>query len=189
MARIYTRRGDTGKTGIHGGKRIDKDDIRIEANGELDELNARLGMVRAMLPIDHENQVILKRIQTELMGIMSHVATPSVVRDHNPNPLPDELATYCEEEIDRLMNRMEEPAYFVLPGGTPVAAQLQLARTQARRAERRLCTLNRIDEVPTCILQFINRLSDLLFVMARYEMQSAKIPEELWKAFQYKRKR
>lgn len=189
MTRIYTRKGDAGTTGIHGGERVEKDDIRIEANGELDELNARLGLVRALLPMEHEFQPVLKRIQTELMGVMSHVATPSALRDRNPNPLPEGLDAYCEAEIDRLTGTLTDRNYFILPGGTQAAAQIQLARTQARRAERRLCTLNRADEVPTCILRFVNRLSDLLFVMARYEMQRAELPEELWKAFQYKKKR
>ena len=84
--RIYTRGGDKGKTGIHGGERVDKDDIRIEANGTLDELNAEIGIVRTLLPPDHEWQVLLGRIQREMMAVMSHVATPSAIRDKNPNP-------------------------------------------------------------------------------------------------------
>ena len=78
--RIYTRGGDKGKTGIHGGERVDKDDIRIEANGTLDELNAEIGIVRTLLPPDHEWQVLLGRIQREMMAVMSHVATPSAIR-------------------------------------------------------------------------------------------------------------
>ena len=98
--RIYTRGGDKGKTGIHGGERVDKDDIRIEANGTLDELNAEIGIVRTLLPPDHEWQVLLGRIQREMMAVMSHVATPSAIRDKNPNPLPDDLAVFCESHID-----------------------------------------------------------------------------------------
>ncbi len=187
MVRIYTRSGDKGKTGIHGGGRVDKDDIRIEANGTLDELNALLGIVRTFLPFGHEWQKLLGHIQREMMVVMSHVATPSALRKKNPNPLPEGLAAYCEEQIDRLTSCMEETSCFVLPGGTPVAAHLQWARTVARRAERRLCTLNRQDEVPPCLLQFINRLSDLLFVMARYEMSSRGEAEERWKEFFYKK--
>lgn len=189
MVRIYTRGGDKGKTGIHGGERVDKDDIRIEANGTLDELNALLGIVRTFLPADHEWQKLLGHIQREMMVVMSHVATPSALRMKNPNPLPEELAAYCEEQIDHLTAQMKEASYFVLPGGTPVAAHLQWARTVARRAERRLWTLNKQDEVPPCLLQFINRLSDLLFVMARYDMFSQGEAEERWKDFLYKRRK
>jgi ATP:cob(I)alamin adenosyltransferase len=94
----------------------------------------------------------------------------------------------CEQEIDRLKELLRDNDYFVLPGGTMPSAQLQFARTVARRAERRLWTLNRQDELPGEILRFMNRLSDLLFVMARYEMQQQNLPEERWQAFAYKRK-
>ena len=164
--RIYTRGGDKGKTGIHGGERVDKDDIRIEANGTLDELNAEIGM----------------------MAVMSHVATPSAIRDQNPNPLPDDLAVFCESHIDDLSAQMEDNGYFILPGGTPVSAHLQLARTITRRAERRLWTLNRKDPVPAGIMAFVNRLSDLFFTMARYDMFRQGNAEERWQSFLYKRK-
>ena len=132
---------------------------------------------------------VLGHIQREMMVVMSHVATPSALRMKNPNPLPEGLAAYCEEQIDHLTAQMKETSYFVLPGGTPVAAHVQWARTVARRAERRLWTLNKQDEVPPCLLQFINRLSDLLFVMARYEMFSQGEAEERWKNFLYKRRK
>ena len=187
--RIYTRGGDKGKTGIHGGERVDKDDIRIEANGTLDELNAEIGIVRTLLPPDHEWQVLLGRIQREMMAVMSHVATPSAIRDQNPNPLPDDLTVFCESHIDDLSAQMEDNGYFILPGGTPVSAHLQLARTITRRAERRLWTLHRQDLINEGILCFINRLSDLFFVMARMEMQRQDWPEEKWQEFAYKRKK
>ena len=186
--RIYTRGGDKGKTGIHGGERVDKDDIRIEANGTLDELNAEIGIVRTLLPPDHEWQVLLGRIQRELMAVMSHVATPSAIRDQNPNPLPDDLTVFCESHIDDLSAQMEDNGYFILPGGTPVSAHLQLARTITRRAERRLWTLNRKDPVPAGIMAFVNRLSDLFFTMARYDMFRQGNAEERWQSFLYKRK-
>jgi len=186
--RIYTRGGDKGRTGIHGGERVDKDDIRIEANGTLDELNSLLGVVRSFLPEDHEFQSTLFRIQKEMMTVMSHVATPSAIRERNPNILPEDLALFCEQQIDSLTSRMDENSYFILPGGTPASSHLQLARAVARRAERRLWTLNREDPVPAIILQFINRLSDLLFIMARFEMFSQGNAEERWHSFLYKRK-
>ena len=169
MRKIYTRTGDKGMTGIHGGERVPKDDIRIEANGCIDELNTVIGIVRSLLPVDDVWQGLLHDIQRELMVVMSHVATPSALRDAdperpgsgNPNPLhAAEMTVQCEQ-----------------------------ARAVARRAERRLWTLNREDSVPEDILRFINRLSDLFFVMARMEMQRQGWDEERWQAFAYKRKR
>lgn len=189
MKRIYTRAGDKGTTGIHGGERVPKDDIRIEANGCLDELNAVIGIIRSLLPTGHEWQELLYKIQYEMMIVMSHVATPSAIREKNPNALSDNLAKYCEQQMDAITALLKDDGYFILPGGTPVSAQLQFARTVARRAERRLWTLNREDSVPEEILKFINRLSDLFFVMARMEMQQQSWTEERWQLFAYKRKK
>lgn len=189
MRKIYTRTGDEGMTGIHGGERVPKDDIRIEANGCLDELNTLLGIIRSMLPDTDEWQEKLYFIQYSMMIVMSHVATPSAIRESNPNELPQDLDKFCEDWMDVMMSQLEDNGYFILPGGTPLAAQLQNARAVARRAERRLWTLNRTDEVPGEILRFINRLSDLLFVMARFEMQRQQWPEEKWMKFSYKRKK
>ena len=169
--RIYTRSGDHGTTGIHGGERVEKDDVRIEANGALDELNAVVGLLRVKLGEGHEWQGMLKR-------------------EKNPNTLPEDLDRWCEGEIDRLNGGMRHPStYFVLPGGTEVAALCHLARTVARRAERRLWTLNREDEVPGVILRFVNRLSDLLFTMARGEMDKQGTEEERWQEFLYKKRK
>ena len=189
MRKIYTRTGDEGMTGIHGGERVPKDDIRIEANGCLDELNTLFGIIRSMLPETDEWQEKLYFIQHSMMIVMSHVATPSAIRDRNPNELPQDLDKFCEDWMDEMMSQLEDNGYFILPGGTPLAAQLQNARAVARRAERRLWTLNRTDEVPGEILRFINRLSDLLFVMARFEMQRQQWSEEKWMKFSYKRKK
>ena len=187
--RLYTKGGDKGKTGIHGGQRVDKDDIRIEANGTIDELNSVIGIVRSMLPQGHEWQEMLREIQMELMVVMSHVATPSAIREKNPNRLREDLDVFCEQHIDRITACLEDNGYFILPGGTQVSAQCQFARTVARRAERRLWTLNRKDEVPAVILRFINRLSDLFFVMAKLDMQQQGTLEERWQSFLYKRKK
>jgi ATP:cob(I)alamin adenosyltransferase len=208
--RIYTRTGDQGTTGIHGGARVPKDDIRIEANGDLDELNCQIGVVRSMLSErnggwcsepraffcerdEHQSReasetydAILHTIQKNLMTVMSQVATPSADRENNPNPLPENLVTDCETTMDRLTEEAGPGLHFLLPGGTPLAAQLQLARATCRRAERHLWTLHRQDPVPEEILQYINRLSDLLFVMARHELARQEWPEEQWKAFAYK---
>lgn len=188
--KIYTKGGDKGKTGIHGGQRVDKDDIRIEANGTLDELNSLLGLIRALIGEEHEWQEMLFQLQRSLMAVMSHVATPAVLRAQNPNILPDDLDVYCEQQIDRLNEAIAyASAYFILPGGNLVSAQCHVARTVARRAERRLWSLNRQDEVPAIILRFVNRLSDLLFVMARYEMDKEGAEEERWQTFLYKKKK
>lgn len=182
--RIYTRGGDKGKTGIRGGQRVDKDDIRIEANGTLDELNALLGVIRALIGEEHEWQPMLFRLQEVLMVTMSHVATPSTLRPQNPNLLPEDSDVYCEQQIDLMSGAIGQPAgHFILPSGNLIAAQCHVARTVARRAERRLWSLNRLDEVPVVTLRFVNRLSDLLFVMARYELDKAGSGEERWKTF------
>lgn len=165
-----------------------KDDIRIEANGCLDELNALLGIIRSLLPETDEWQQKLYFIQRNLMVVMSHVATPSAFRAQNPNELPQDLDKFCEEWMDEMMLQLEDNGYFILPGGTPLSAQLQYARAVARRAERRLWTLHRKETVSQEILRFVNRLSDLLFVMARFEMQRQQWPEEKWQSFAYKRK-
>lgn len=189
MKRIYTKTGDRGTTGIHGGERVEKDDIRIEANGTIDELNAVIGIIRSLLSTEHEWQEMLHVLQRELMVVMSHVATPSTLRAQNPNILSTDLTAYCERQMDLLTAQLTDNGFFILPGGTPASAQLQFARTVARRAERRLWTLNRQDPVPEEVLSFFNRLSDLFFVMARYEMQQQDWPEERWQAFAYKSKR
>lgn len=165
MKKIYTKSGDHGMTRIRGGVTLPKDDPRIEANGTLDELNAQLGIVRTLLPAEHPWLTLLADIQQELLIVMSHVATPA--GKLNPKPLhAADLCLRFEQTIDELLAARSAPAAFVLPGGNPLAAQLHLARTVARRAERRLCTLHREQPLSPDILSFVNRLSDLLFVMA-----------------------
>ena len=188
MKRIYTKTGDKGTTGLHGGSRVDKDDIRIETNGTIDELNAQIGIVRALLPDSDEWQDLLYSIQLELMTVMSHVATPP--GRINPNPLgADELAGRCEQVMDEMTARLENPGYFILPGGTLLSAQLQMARTIVRRAERRLWTLHRTRPVDESIMRLFNRLSDLFFIMARMAMQRELLSEEHWKKFAYYRRK
>lgn len=165
MKRIYTKTGDRGMTRIRGGVQVPKDDIRIETNGTLDELNAIIGIVRSFLPEAHPWQTLLNDIQQELLVIMSHIATPP--DKTNPQPLhAATLARRFEQEMDTMLAEGSAPAGFIVPGGTQVAAQLHFARTVARRAERRLWTLHRQQAVADEIMCFMNRLSDLLFVMA-----------------------
>ena len=188
MKKIYTRTGDKGTTSLHGGIRVAKDDIRIETNGCLDELNALIGIIRSLLSSnDKEWQELLYTIQKELMVIMSHIATPTGVE--NPNQLHViDLTRLCEQEMDTMTAQMQDNDYFLLPGGTVISAHLQFARTIARRAERRLWSLNHQYMIDENILYFMNRLSDLFFIMARMEMQRQNWPEEKWQKFSYKRK-
>ena len=132
---------------------------------------------------------LLHTVQTNLMIVMSQVATPAADREKNPNELPENLVADCEATMDVLTAEAGPSLHFILPGGTPLAAQLQLARAVCRRAERRLWTLHRQDPVPEAILQYINRLSDLLFVMARCELARQDWPEERWQAFSYKNRK
>ncbi|PVX50684.1 ATP:cob(I)alamin adenosyltransferase [Balneicella halophila] len=183
---IYTKTGDKGKTGIHGGMRVDKDDIRIEANGTADELNSIIGIVRAHLNTEHDWQPFLYRIQKEMMVAMSIIATPSENIKKNPNTFDESLISDSEKMIDELNEKMGGSRDFLLPGGNLVSSNLHFARTVARRCERRLWTLHKKDELPNYILIFFNRLSDLFFVMARYELFVNEENEEVWKAFKYK---
>lgn len=185
MGKIYTRSGDCGETGLYGGARVAKDDPRIEANGALDELNCHVGMVRTLLGADDPWQEGLRAVQCELMVVMSRVATPEGVE--NPRTLNPDAVADCEAWIDRLRAGCADTGWFVLPGGTPLAAWLQLTRTAARRAERRLWTLNRTAPVDRAITCWINRLSDLFFVMARVAVQRSELTEDYWETFHYKR--
>lgn len=123
-----------------------------------------------------------------MMAVMSHVATPSAIRDKNPNKISDDLVLVCEEQIDALSAKMEVTVILSC-GGSLVSAHLQLAVRSYCRAERRLWTLNRKDPVSPGIMQFVNRLSDLFFTMARYEMFRQGNAEERWQSFLYKRKK
>ena len=186
---ISTRSGDKGKTGIRGGARVDKDDARIECLGEIDEANSMIGLLRSKLSAEHPWESGLKRIQTEMMNLMGHVATPS---DFEPKPaaeLPTESAKWMEDWMQQIEDSLASATeYFLLPGGNEVCALCHMVRTIARRAERRLATLNKIDPVDPSILKFINRLSDLFFKLAREEAHLKGLNEERWLHFRPQRK-
>lgn len=186
--RIYTRTGDSGMTSIHGGIRVPKTDLRIETNGCIDELNVAVGSIRTLLKPNHEWQVLLREIQLNLMTSMSLVATQSDMREKNPNSLPDDLAGNVEKKIEEINAKCYPTDSFILPGGTPLASSLHLARVTARKAERQLWRLHEVDAVPEEILKYLNRLSDLFFIMARLELQQSEQKEEIWQEFGYKRK-
>ncbi len=176
--KIYTKTGDDGTTGLIGGKRVPKNSSRIEAYGSVDELNAMLGVVRGSgLPADIDD--LLEHIQDELFTVGAVLALP-----HGGDPadwgiagLPDEAVDALERGIDVCQQTLSPLDKFILPGGAPAAAMLHLARAVARRAERCCVTLSRSEEVDPPILRYLNRLSDLLFVLARSMNQRASKSE------------
>ncbi len=162
MKQIYTRTGDEGMTSLRDGVRVPKDDLRIEVNGQIDQLNAHLGIVRSMLGDDQENAGLILAVQRELMVVMSHIATP----DGNVNPR--ELHAHAiTGQLEQAIDRAGYQGGFVVPGGgSQLAAFIHLARTQARLVERRLWSLHREHPVNNDTLVMMNRLSDYLFVLA-----------------------
>lgn len=187
--KIYTRKGDRGTCAVFGGTRVDKDDVRVECLGAFDEANSTLGLLRAKLGPGHPWQERLHRIQRDLMDMMSHLARPSGCARENPNPLPSDGAGFCEGWIDELEASLKAPSdYFLLPGGTELSALCHMARTQMRRAERRLVSLARADRLPEPIMPYVNRLSDLFFTLSRAALEEAGVEEERWRLFLYKKK-
>ncbi|HXO77555.1 MAG TPA: cob(I)yrinic acid a,c-diamide adenosyltransferase [Puia sp.] len=188
--KIYTKKGDKGTTGLFGGKRVYKDDNRVNCYGTLDEVNSTIGLLRAKLGPGHVWQPRLHRIQKDMMDMMSHLARPSDCKKENTNPKPVDGAEFCEQWIDELEAAMTTASdYFLLPGGNEISALCHVVRTQMRRGERLLVTLMKEDEVEEYIAAYINRLSDLFFTLARAEMDAAGVAEEKWQLFLYKRKK
>ncbi|GAB4041436.1 cob(I)yrinic acid a,c-diamide adenosyltransferase [Spirosoma jeollabukense] len=186
--KIYTKKGDKGTTGLFGGSRVDKDDVRVECIGTLDEANSTIGLLRVKLGNDHEWQANLHKVQKDMMDMMSHLARPSDAKKENKNPMPEDGAEFCETWIDDLEAAMSSPSdYFLLPGGNEISALCHVVRTQMRRGERRLTSLRKTDAVHEAIPAYINRLSDLFFTLARAEMDKAGVAEEKWQLFLYKR--
>lgn len=165
--KIYTRTGDQGETGLFGGPRVRKDAARIEACGTVDELNSALGLVRAeSLPEDID--ALLRRVQHELLAVGAELGTPDPVT-HATRTIGPEHVQALEAEIDHYEAGLQPLEGFVLPGGDRAGAALHLARAVCRRAERRLVTLTAGggERVSSALLGYLNRLSDLLFVLAR----------------------
>lgn len=188
--KIYTKKGDSGKTALFGGSRVDKDDVRVECYGTLDEVNSTIGLLRAKLGVEHAWQAKLGKIQKDMMDMMSHLARPSDCKKENPNPKALDGAEFCEQWIDELeAGMMTKSDYFLLPGGNEISALCHVVRTQMRRGERRLVSLMKVDTIEDYIPAYINRLSDLFFILARAEMDKAGVAEEKWQLFLYKRKK
>jgi cob(I)alamin adenosyltransferase len=178
--KIYTKTGDGGETGLFGGPRVRKSDARVEAYGEVDELNAAVGAARALVE-DPEIDGHLARIQEELFRVGAELATPhdAKARAAVP-PLEAGSTTRLEEAIDAWERELPPLTRFVLPGGTRTSAALHLARTVCRRAERRAVALGAAVEVDRGVLAYLNRLSDFLFVAARLANRRAHKEEPLW---------
>jgi cob(I)alamin adenosyltransferase len=186
--KIYTKKGDKGMTGLFGGKRVYKDDVRVNCYGTLDEVNSTIGLLRVKLANDHPWQPNLHRIQKDMMDMMSHLARPSDCKKENGNPKALDGAAFCEQWIDELEAAMTTASdYFLLPGGNEVSALCHVVRTQMRRGERLLVTLMREDEVEDWIPAYVNRLSDLFFILSRAEMDKTGVAEEKWQLFLYKK--
>jgi len=180
--RIYTRTGDEGQTGLFGGGRVAKDDPRVEAYGDVDELNATLGLARAIEP-DPRIDEILVAVQRDLFAIGALLATPDPVkmREQLAKARIDEARiTQLEQDIDAGESELTPLRAFVVPGGTPKAATLHVARTVCRRAERRVVHLAHEVELPALAAIYLNRLSDLLFVLARVATRRAGAGEVTW---------
>lgn len=186
--RIYTRSGDTGMTSIRGGRKVPKTDVRIEANGCLDELNAYLGVLRASLNANggEEKSDFLRRVQSDLMSLMSLVATPSDERSRNPRRLSENAVDELERRIDAIQEGGALSQHFVLPSGTSAGASAHYARTLCRRAERALWRLNEEDPVGEDIMSYVNRLSDCLFALARQINSESGFQNEIWEPFKSK---
>ncbi len=179
MPKIYTRTGDDGTTGLFGGRRVPKDDLRIETYGTVDELNALLGVARAQSP-DADLDAILQTIQEELFLLGADLATPIDQQNPSVPRMEKERTAGLERMIDRTEQTLEPLRFFILPGGHPCAAHLHHARTVCRRAERLAVRLAAREPLNPAILPYLNRLSDLLFVLARAANRSAGRAEIRW---------
>lgn len=166
--KIYTKTGDKGKTSLIGGARIEKDDIRLEAYGTIDELNSFVGLLVSVLE-QSEEKMFLEKIQTVLFDAGSMLALEDVSLAPKYNLSFDKSnVAQIEQEIDRLDKSLEPLKSFVIPGGTVASSLCHVCRTVTRRAERILCTLNKHLQQDENVLMYINRLSDYFFVLARY---------------------
>ncbi len=182
--KIYTRTGDQGETGLYGGGRVPKDDPRVDAYGELDEANAALGAARAA-SLEPDLDALAAEFQHALFDLGAELATPPGANPKAAARVPRvdaEAVATLEREIDRLTAELPAQTHFILPGGHPSGAALHLARTVLRRAERRVVQLHRAQPIRPEMLQYVNRLSDLLFVMARAVNHRRGAPEIRWES-------
>ncbi len=181
---LYTRTGDAGETGLVGGRRVSKADARIDLYGEVDELNARLGAVVAALPVQSGEALFMCRLQSALFDLGANLACLPEDRSRFALPqVPSTLVTEMEAEIDRLDSLVGPLKTFILPGGVPAATAAHLARTGCRRVERMLTAfgLDTGEAAPAGAPELLNRLSDYLFVLARWANHQAGHTETPWR--------
>ncbi len=177
--KIYTKTGDAGETSLFGGQRVPKDALRIDAYGTVDELNSLLGAVRSMKP-HPEIDAILQRLQDDLFVLGADLATPAGKSSGKIPRIESAHSENLEKIIDSLESHLQPLTRFILPGGSPVGAFLQVARTVCRRAERLVVRLSREEKIASPPLVYLNRLSDLLFVLSRYANDLDGVKETPW---------
>jgi len=177
--KVYTRTGDKGMTSLVGGKRVAKDDMRLEAYGTVDELNSWLGLINSSTSIPQEAHDTLSDVMNRLFDIGSILATEPE-STWQPKPLPQSATDDIEFAIDKLEAMLPKHNRFILPGGHADAARANIARTVARRAERRIITLASSVSIDSEIIRYINRLSDYLFVLSRIINNATGTPEKFW---------
>jgi cob(I)alamin adenosyltransferase len=180
ITRVYTRTGDDGTTGLGGGGRVSKDSLRIEAYGTVDELNSILGTVRVIELVPPLPQILLT-IQNDLFHLGSDLC---VTEDDKKTLAVPRIEKRHVQELERWMDDLSRDVppleNFVLPGGTDGAARLHVARAVCRRSERLAVSLSRLEAIGPFVIPYLNRLSDALFVMARYENWKRGVPDVLW---------
>jgi len=183
--KVYTKTGDKGETGLYGGTRISKASARVESYGNIDELNAFIGVAKSYVN-DAEVLEQLKKIQFDLFTVGSEAATPvdklflANGKARLPLVISEEEIEAMEHWIDAFEEQLEPLQFFILPGGGKAATHFHVARTVCRRAERSLVFLNETEEVRPELIKYLNRLSDYLFVLARYVSMLDQEPEEYW---------
>jgi cob(I)alamin adenosyltransferase len=177
--KIYTRTGDSGETSLFDGTRVSKADDRVDAYGEVDELNAFLGLARSSM-LDPDLDAVIDRVQRSLFALGAELADPrdKIARRVTKAAITDEDVARLEELIDHHETELRPLTRFILPGGSPAAAAMHLARAVSRRAERRIVALQ--PPVDSVLIRYINRLADLLFVLARVINHRAGTPEREW---------
>ena len=178
--KIYTRTGDSGETSLYGGQRVSKAELRIDAYGTVDELNAWIGMLRDQ-PVNKKRAELLIHIQDRLFTMGARLATLDVSGMASLPQLEEKDITRLELEIDRMDNTLPPMRSFVLPGGHQAVSTGHVARTVCRRAERLVVTLSQHDAIESVILAYLNRLSDFLFVLCRAMSQESGAEETPWK--------
>jgi cob(I)alamin adenosyltransferase len=180
ITKVYTKTGDQGETSIIGGIRVKKSCERLEAYGTVDELSSHLGLLASMLP-DGEDKDLIIRIQNNLFSVCSNLATDqSQTPLYDSARLPDGEIQVLEHKVDEIMNLLPERQGFILPGGTQAAAQAHVCRTVCRRAERRIVALSEVAQISRETLQYVNRLSDYLFVLAKKINFNTGVSEIIW---------